>query len=85
MLRKNTPYRLPELFTGVTYSVFFCKRSVLENLHQAGLSKILPENKTQDQSMERVWGIALTQAGYDIKQKTYRNTGKISKKIRQRK
>ena len=85
MLKQNTPYHLPKLFTGVTYSVFFCKRSVLEKLYANGLSKILPENKIQDQSMERVWGIALEQAGYDIKQKTYRNTGKVTKQVRQRK
>jgi hypothetical protein len=85
MLNKHTQYTLPEIFTGVTYSVFFCKRNVLDKLHQKGLSNILPTNKTQDQSMERVWGIALESEGYDLKSNSYRNTNKIIKKIRGRK
>lgn len=85
MLRENTPYRLPDIFTGVGYSVFFCKRHVLEKLNSNGVSKILPNNKTQDQSMERVWGIALESEGFDLKKKTFKYNKKVRKKFRGRK
>ena len=85
MLETHTPYRLPDLFTGVSYSVFFCKRSVLEKMERSGMKNILPLNKNQDQSMERVWGVALEQAGYDLKENSYINTEKIHKTHRVRK
>ena len=49
------------------------------------MKNILPLNKNQDQSMERVWGVALEQAGYDLKENSYINTEKIHKTHRVRK
>ena len=70
-LAAHTSYVLPDLFTGLFGSALICAREVLEKLDRAGFSKILPTQKSvEDQAMERLWGIALHNEGYDIKTNT---------------
>ena len=70
-LSMHTSYVLPDLFTGLFGSALICSREVLEKLDKAGFSKILPTQKSvEDQAMERLWGIALHNEGYDIKTNT---------------
>lgn len=47
-----------EPFMAVHGSMFFCTRTVLEVMDEAGWSDILPHNKFESQCLERVWGIA---------------------------
>jgi len=69
-LEAHTSYTIPEVYPGLFGSALICDRSVLEKLHGTGFSKILPTTKIEDQSMERLWGIALYHEGYDIKTNT---------------
>ena len=69
-LEDHTSYELPDLFTGLFGSALICNRDVLEKLDASGFSKILPTQKIEDQSMERLWGVALHNEGYDIKTNT---------------
>lgn len=56
----------PQLFTSVFGPVFFCHRSVMEDLKHIGFDSILPENKLQQMCMERLFGIVLTSLNYDV-------------------
>jgi len=84
MLRTYTPYSVPDLFTGVAFSVFFCKRHILELLDSRGMSKILPLIKTNDQAMERAWGIALEAEGFSLREKTFRHSKGVVKTFKGR-
>ena len=57
-----------EKFNAVLGSILFAKRETLKRLEELGLSKILPSTKDQDQTLERVMGIALKRIGIDAKE-----------------
>ena len=69
-LSLHTNYIIPNLFTGLFGSALLCSRQVLENIYSSGFSNILPTRKIEDQTMERLWGIALHNEGYDVKTNT---------------
>lgn len=52
-------------FNGVFGSSFFCKRKVVDELKELNFNKILPENKWQDQAMERNLGIVFSSINHD--------------------
>jgi hypothetical protein len=65
-LVKMTDYTVPETFTAVFGSMFFCRRAVLDKLAAKNAPKALPLNKLDSECMERVWGIMLGAEGYDL-------------------
>lgn len=52
-------------FNGVFGSAFYCKKNVINNLKSLNFNLILPENKWQDQAMERNLGIIFQHMNYD--------------------
>jgi len=84
LLKENTGYAIPDLFTGCWGSIMFCKRHVLEALNNVGYFKMLPTNKLEDQVMERLTGIVLENVGFDLKENSLRNTHRITKTFRGR-
>jgi glycosyltransferase involved in cell wall biosynthesis len=62
----KTKYFLPRLYVSLFGPMMAVHRSVLDKLHAGGLSRILPSNKVQQMTMERIFGLALGQEGYDI-------------------
>ena len=80
-LEEHTSYTLPDLFTGCWGSLMFCKRHVLETLEGVGYFNILPTNKREDQMMERLTGVVLESAGFNLKEHSLRNTGRLTKKF----
>jgi hypothetical protein len=67
-LEENTTFSFKEPFTGLFGITFFCKRSVLDELYNRGLSLIRPTNKNEMCGSERMWGMCLEQIDIDIKQ-----------------
>ena len=67
ILEERTSY----IYKPTTYAVFgstiYIKRSLLDILKNKGFNKVLPTNKMQMESLERLWAIVLEQEGYDIK------------------
>ena len=61
----KTSYFFPKIWASVFGPMFLCKRSVMEKLYKKNFNKILPSNKTQQMCMERLFGIAFQQEGYD--------------------
>ena len=79
MFKKHTPYEILPRFIGLFGPMMFCKRSVLDKLKENNFDKILPWDKITTCGMERAWGLALAQEGYDIKKNSvcgnhFRNT-----------
>lgn len=64
----KTKYFIPQLYVSLFGPMMAVHRSVLDKLHAGGLSSILPTNKVQQMTMERIFGLALGQEGYDISQ-----------------
>lgn len=62
----KTKYFVPQLYVSLFGPMMAVHRSVLDKLHAGGLSNILPTNKVQQMTMERIFGLALGQEGYDI-------------------
>jgi hypothetical protein len=62
----KTKYFIPKVFVSLFGPMMAINRSVLDKLDNSGLSLILPTNKTQQMTMERIFGIALGLEGYDI-------------------
>ena len=60
---------IPGLF-GIT---FYCKRSVLQELWDLGLPKLLPTSKEQMCGSERIWPYFLWKIGIDIRISNLRN------------
>lgn len=61
-----TKYFIPKVYLSLFGPMMAINRVVLDKLHNAGLSSILPMNKSQQMTMERIFGIALGLEGYDI-------------------
>lgn len=58
---KLTKYKyLDSGFKMIQFNSFLISRSILDILHQNGISNILPKNKSQSESMERLLGIVFT-------------------------
>ena len=64
--KKYTPYEIPSEWNSVFGSIFFCHRTILESLVKNGFDKILPTNKMEACVMERAWGIAIEQLGFNV-------------------
>jgi glycosyltransferase involved in cell wall biosynthesis len=62
----RTKYFIPKVFISLFGPMMAVNRFVLDKLDGSGLSSILPTNKSQQMTMERIFGIALGLEGYDI-------------------
>ena len=62
---KKTSYFFPLIWVSVFGPIFMCKKVVMEKLKKRNFHKILPTNKEQQMCMERLFGIAFQQEGYD--------------------
>lgn len=62
---KKTNYFMPNLWVSVFGPMFMCKRKVMNNLYKNNFYKIMPKNKIQQMTMERLFGIAFQQEGYN--------------------
>lgn len=56
--------KIPEPFTMIVGSMFYCQRIVFDDLYVNGTFNSLPINKSESQAYERYIGAALTAAGY---------------------
>ncbi len=63
---KKTDYFMPKVWISVFGPMFMCKSIVMKKLYKKGFNKILPTNKLEQMSMERLFGIAFQQEGYDV-------------------
>ena len=63
---KKTPYFMPKSWLSVFGPIFLCKNHVMSKLLINNFDKILPTNKIQQMCMERLFGIAFQQEGYDV-------------------
>lgn len=63
---KKTSYFFPNIWNSLFGPMMICDRSVFTKLSNKGFDKILPTNKLEQMCMERLFGIALTQEGYDV-------------------
>ena len=61
----KTDYFMPKVWLSVFGPMFMCKSIVMKKLHKKNFSKILPTNKLEQMCMERLFGIAFQQEGYD--------------------
>jgi hypothetical protein len=62
----STKYWIPNYFVALFGPMMCINRSVLDKLEKGGLAKVLPSNKIEQMGMERIFGIALAQEGYNI-------------------
>ncbi len=65
---KKTKFFLPSSWVSVFGPIFMCKKKVMIDLKKKNFHKILPTNKEQQMCMERLFGIAFQQLGYDCTQ-----------------
>lgn len=63
---KKTGYFMPKTWISIFGPIFLCRPLVLESLINKKFDKILPKNKIQAQGMERLFGIAFQQEGFDV-------------------
>ncbi|MFZ3054057.1 MAG: hypothetical protein WA099_11700 [Sulfuricurvum sp.] len=63
---KRIRYWIPDFFPALFGPMMCVKREVMDRLANAELNKILPTNKNEQMAMERIFGIALMQEGYDF-------------------
>ena len=63
---KKTPYFMPKSWLSVFGPIFLCKNHVMSKLLINNFDKILPTNKIQQMCMERLFGIAFQQEGFDV-------------------
>ena len=61
----KTDYFMPKIWLSVFGPIFMCKRVVMDKLHKKRFHNILPTNKLEQMCMERLFGIAFQQEGYD--------------------
>jgi len=52
-------------FTSIFGSMFGCRRHMLDTLVGARFNEILPSTKENSRAMERLWGLAFTDLGYE--------------------
>ena len=64
----KTDYFMPKIWLSVFGPIFMCKRVVMDKLHKKRFHNILPTNKLEQMCMERLFGIAFQQEGYDASQ-----------------
>ncbi len=62
----RTDYFMPKVWLSVFGPIFMCKRVVMDKLYKKRFHKILPTNKQEQMCMERLFGIAFQQEGYDV-------------------
>lgn len=63
---RTTKYFIPEYFTALFGPMMCVHRSVMDTLARNGIDRILPTNKTEQMAMERIFGIALVEEGYNF-------------------
>lgn len=63
----RTTYTFPERFYGAAGNVFFCQNDLMRRMKDRGMDQLLPKDKREAEAMERVWGIAFQQEGFDVK------------------
>ncbi len=63
---KKTDYFMPKIWLSVFGPMFMCNRTVMSKLYKKRFHKILPTNKLEQMCMERLFGIAFQQEGYDV-------------------
>ena len=56
---------MPKIWLSVFGPIFMCKKKVMKKLYKKRFHKILPTNKLEQMCMERLFGIAFQQEGYD--------------------
>ena len=61
----KTDYFMPKVWLSVFGPIFMCKKTVMKKLYKKRFHKILPTNKLEQMCMERLFGIAFQQEGYD--------------------
>ena len=61
----KTDYFMPKVWLSVFGPIFMCKKIVMKKLYKKKFNKILPTNKLEQMCMERLFGIAFQQEGYD--------------------
>ncbi len=61
----KTGYFMPKIWLSVFGPIFMCKRVVMDKLYKKRFHNILPTNKLEQMCMERLFGIAFQQEGYD--------------------
>ena len=61
----KTNYFMPKVWLSVFGPIFMCKKIVMNKLYKKKFHKILPTNKLEQMCMERLFGIAFQQEGYD--------------------
>jgi len=62
----KTNYYFPKLWISIFGPMFICKKIVMKKLMNNNFDKILPTNKEQQMAMERLFGIAIQQEGFDL-------------------
>ena len=61
-----TNYFLCKSWLSVFGPIFICKQNVMQKLYKNKFNRILPTNKVQQMCMERLFGIAFQQEGFDV-------------------
>lgn len=93
-LKEYTNLDLPNEILGLFGPMMICSRNFLDKAKKLGMSKVLPERKDCQNSMERVWGFVASHLGYDIKENSiegahggqqYKNFKHVYKKYAERK
>ena len=69
---KYTAFTIPPIpyydSWGIAGGIIFCPRETLDHLYSTGFKNILEDTKDKNQAMERMYGMAFTQLGYNIKE-----------------
>ena len=93
-LKRYTGLDLTNDILGLFGPMMVCSRNFLDKAKKLGMSKVLPERKDCQNSMERVWGFIASHLGYDIKENCiegahggqgYKNFKHVYKKYAERK
>lgn len=63
---RKTNYFFPKTWLNLFGPIFFCKNKVMKSLKNNNFNYILPTNKLEQMGMERLFGIALQQNGFDV-------------------
>ncbi len=62
----KTDYFMPKVWLSVFGPIFMCKNIVMKKLFKKKFNMILPTNKQEQMCMERLFGIAFQQEGFDV-------------------
>jgi hypothetical protein len=66
IIKQKTKYEYKTPKLAVFGSVVFVKRSFLDKLKLKGFDNVLPKNKMEMESLERIWAIIIEQEGYQM-------------------